>query len=58
MSFLLGEDKRGTVEVGEDKEESLLAAAACSGVLYFLGLPLFLRTAVSKGDETAEGAEL
>lgn len=58
MSFLLGEDKRGTVEVGEDKEESLLAAAACSGVLYFLGLPLFLRTPVCNGEETADGTEL
>lgn len=38
----------------EAKPESRLAAAACSGVPYFLGLPLFLFT-VSGGDDTAEG---
>lgn len=58
MSFLLDEDKRETFGVGEDKEESFLAAAACSGVLYFRGLPLFLRTPVCNGEETADGTEL
>lgn len=54
-SFLLG------FEIGDegdgDEDESLLAAAAASGVPYFLGLPRFLRT-VSNGDDTADGTGL
>lgn len=41
----------------EAEEEMRLAAAACSGVPYFLGLPLFLLT-LSGGEEIAdEGTE-
>lgn len=42
---------------GAEAEESRLAAAACSGVLYFLGLPRFLFTLSIGGDTAADGSE-
>lgn len=57
-SFLLCGDNGETEADGEAADACLFAAAACSGVPYFLGLPLFLLTPVSKGEETADGEEL
>lgn len=54
-SFLFGGDN---ADADCELDDSLFATAACSGVPYFLGLPLFLLTPVSNGEETAEGAEL